>query len=97
MQDSKRDTVVQNRLLDSVREGKGGMIWENGIETCNYHVRNESPVQVQYRIQDAWGWCTGMTQRDYMGRVVGEGFKIGNSRTPVADLCQCMAKTNTVL
>ena len=33
MQDSKRDTVVQNRLLDSVREGKGGMIWENGIET----------------------------------------------------------------
>ena len=21
-------------LLDSVREGEGGMIWENGIETC---------------------------------------------------------------
>ena len=34
MRDSKRDTDVQNRLLDSVREGKGGMIWENGIETC---------------------------------------------------------------
>ena len=30
----KRDTDVKNRLLDSVREGKGGMIWENGIETC---------------------------------------------------------------
>ena len=29
-----------------------------------YHVRNESPVYVQYRIQDAWGWCTGMIQRD---------------------------------
>ena len=27
-----RDTDVQNRLLDS--EGEGGMIWENGIETC---------------------------------------------------------------
>ena len=34
MQDSKRDTDVQNSLLDSVGEGKGGMIWENGIETC---------------------------------------------------------------
>ena len=34
MQNSKRDTDVQNRLLDSVGEGKGGMIWENGIETC---------------------------------------------------------------
>ena len=34
MRDSKRDTDVQNCLLDSVGEGKGGMIWENGIETC---------------------------------------------------------------
>ena len=34
MWDSKRDTDVKNRLLDSVAEGKGGMIWENSIETC---------------------------------------------------------------
>ena len=34
MQDSKRDTDVQNRLLDSVGEGEGRMIWEDGIETC---------------------------------------------------------------
>ena len=34
MRDSKRDTDVYNGLLDSVGEGEGGMIWENGIETC---------------------------------------------------------------
>ena len=34
MQDSKRDTDVKNRLLDSVGEGEGGTIWENSIETC---------------------------------------------------------------
>ena len=34
MQDSKRDTDVQNSLLDSVGEEEGGMIRENGIETC---------------------------------------------------------------
>ena len=34
MRDSKRDTDVQNSLLDSVGEGENGMIWENGIETC---------------------------------------------------------------
>ena len=34
MRDSKRDTDVWNRLLDSVGEGEGGMVWENGIETC---------------------------------------------------------------
>ena len=33
MQGSKRDTDVQNGLLDSEGEGEGGMIWENGIET----------------------------------------------------------------
>ena len=33
MQGSKRDTDVKNRLLDSVREGEGGMIGENSIET----------------------------------------------------------------
>ena len=34
MWDSKRDTDVKNRLLDSVGEGKDGMIWENSIEIC---------------------------------------------------------------
>ena len=34
MRDSKRDTDVKNRLLDSVGEGEGGMIWENSTETC---------------------------------------------------------------
>ena len=29
-----RDTDVWNSLMDSVGEGEGGKIWENGIETC---------------------------------------------------------------
>ena len=45
MRDSKRDTDVWNSLLDSVGEGEGGMIWENGIETCiiSYTKRIASP------------------------------------------------------
>ena len=35
-QDSKRDTDIKNRLLDSVGEGGGGMIWKNSIETHMY-------------------------------------------------------------
>ena len=34
MQDSKRDTDIKNRLLDSVWEGEGEMTWENSTETC---------------------------------------------------------------
>ena len=57
-----------------------------------FYIRNESPVQVRCRIQEAWGWCTGMTQRDGVGREVGGEFRMGNTCTPVADSCWCMAK-----
>ena len=42
--------------------------------------------------QGAQGWCTGMTQRDGIGREVGGGFRMGNTCTPVVDSCQHMAK-----
>ena len=32
MQDSKEDTGIKKRLLDTVGEGEGGMIWKNSIE-----------------------------------------------------------------
>ena len=92
MQDSKRDTDVKNRLLDSVGGGESGMIWENGIETCILSCKKQIASLSSIQIQDAWGWCTGLTQRDDMGRVVGGGFRVGNSCTPVVDSCQCMAK-----
>ena len=36
-------------------------------------------------ILDAWGWCTGMTQRDGMRREVGGGFRMRNTCIPTAD------------
>ena len=73
-------------------EGKGGMIWENGIEICilSYVKRITSPGSMHDT--GCLGWCTEMTQRDGMGREVGGRFRMGNTRTPVADSCQCMAK-----
>ena len=73
--------------MDSVGEGEGegGMIWENGIEICIISYMNESPVQVRCTILDAWGWCSGTTQRDVMGREEGGGFRMGNTCIPVAD------------
>ena len=47
--------------------------------------------------QGAQGWCTGMALRDGMGREVGEGFRIGNTCTPMADSCACTAKATTIL
>ena len=94
MRDSKRDTDVKNRLLDSVGEGEGGMIWENSTETCIFHIHmwNRSPVQCQRMRQGAQGWCTGVTLRDGMWREVGRGFRMGNPCTPMADSCQWWQK-----
>ena len=37
---TEKDTDVLNSLLDSVGEDEGGMIWENGTETCKLsHVK----------------------------------------------------------
>ena len=41
---------------------------------------------------DAWGWCTGTTQRDGMGREEGGGFRMRNTCIPVADSFRYMAK-----
>ena len=40
-----KETQMYRSLLDSVGEGEGGMIWENGIETCiiSYMKRIASP------------------------------------------------------
>ena len=47
--------------------------------------------------QGAQDLCTGMTLNDEMGREVGRGFRMGNTCTPMADSCECMAKTTTIL
>ena len=97
MQNRKRDTDVQNRLLDSVGEGKGGMFRQNCIETRILSRVKQITSPGWMHETSARGWCTGKTQRDGVGRQVGGGIRMGNTRKSMADLCQCMAKTTTIL
>ena len=85
MQDRERDTDVYNGLLDS--EGEGGMIWENGIETCmiSYVKRIARPGSMHDT------GCLGLVHRDdpkgWYGEGGGREFRLGNTCTPVADSC----------
>ena len=97
MQNRKRDTDVQNRLLDSVREGKGGMFRENSIETCILSRVKQITSPGWMHETSAGTWCTGKTQRDLVEREVGGGIGMRNTCKSMADSCQCMAKTTTVL
>ena len=95
MRDIKRDTDVKNSLLDSVGEGEGGMIWGNVMETCiiSYKKRIASPGS----IQDPWGWCTGMTQRDGTGSGVGGGVQDGEHMYAHGGFMLMCGRTNTIL
>ena len=97
MQNRKRDTDVQNRILDSVGEGEGGMLRENSIETCMLsRVKQITSPGWMHEIS-ARAWCTGKTQRDRVEREVGGGIGMGNTCKSIADSCQCMTKTTPIL
>ena len=79
-------------FCDSVGEGEGRMIWENGTETCKYSYVKRITSPGSMHDTGCSGLVQGMNQRDGMGREVGGGFRMGNTCTPMADSCQCMAK-----
>ena len=97
MHNRKRDTDVQSRLLDSVGEGEGRMFRENSIETCILsRVRQITSLGWMHETS-ARAWCTGKTQRDWVERDMGGGIGMGNTCKSMADSCQCMTKTTTIL
>ena len=61
MQNRKRDTDVQNRLLDSVGEGEDGMFQENSIETCILPRVKQIASPGSMHETSAQAWCTGKT------------------------------------
>ena len=97
MRDSKRDTDVKNRLLDSVREGEGGMIWENGIETCILSCKKQ--IASLCSIQDTG--CLGLVHWDDPERWYGEGGGRGVQDWELmytrGGFMSMYGKTNTVL
>ena len=97
MQNRKRDTDVQNRLLDSVGEDEGGMFRKNSVETCILSRVKQITRPGWMHETSAQGWCTGNTQRDQVEREVGGGIRMGNTCKSMADSCQCLTKPTTIL
>ena len=97
MRDSKRDTDVQNSLLDSVGEGRGGMIWENGIETCKLsHVKQIASPGSMHDIG-----CSGVVHWDdpegWDGKGGGRGVQDEEHMYTHGGFMSLYGKTNTIL
>ena len=78
-------------------EGEGRMFRENSIETSILSRVKQIISPGGMRETSVQGWCTGKTQRDRVEREVGGGIGMGNTCKSMADSCQCMAKTTTIL
>ena len=97
MRDSKRDTDVLNSLLDSVGECEGGMIWENGIETCkiSYVKQIASPGLMHDT------GCSGLVHWDdpegWDGEGGGRGLQDGEHMYTHGRFMSMYGKTNTIL
>ena len=96
MQNRKRDTDVQNSLLNSVGEGEGGMFQENSIETYILSRVKQITSPGWMHETSTRTWCTGKTQKDRVKREVGGGIRIGNTCKPMADSFQCMTKPTAI-
>ena len=97
MQNRKRDTDVQNKLGDSVGEGKGGMFRENSIETSILSRVKQITSLGWMHETSARTWCTGKTQRARVETEVGVDIGMGNTCNSMADSCQCMTKPTEML
>ena len=59
--------------------------------------KNQIASQGWMHETSAQGWCTGKTQTDEMGREAGGEIGMGNTCKSMADSCQSMVKTTTIL
>ena len=94
MQNRKRDTDVQNRLLDSVGEARVGCFERTA---CILSIVKEITSPGGMHETSARAWCTGKTQRNRVEREVGGGIGMGNTCNSMADSCQCMTKPTEML
>ena len=78
-------------------EGEGGMFQEDSIETCILSRVKEITSPGWMHETSAQAWCTGKTQRNQVEMEVGAGIGMGNTCKSMADSCQCMTKTTTIL
>ena len=62
-----------------------------------YIIKGETTSPGWMRETSAPGWCTGKTQGNQVEREEGGGIGMGNTCKFMADSCQCMTKTTTIL
>ena len=97
MQDSKKDTDVYSGLLDSEGEGEGGMIWENGIETCIVSRKNRIASLCPMQDTACLGLVHGDDPEGCYGERGGRGVHVWERIYTRGGFMSMYGETNTIL
>ena len=99
------DFLSGSTIYATCLRGKLRAKWDSAIQ--NMKIKKASYIilsRVKQITSPGWmhetsarGWCTGKTQRDGVGREAGGEIGMGNTCKSMADSCQCMTKTTTIL
>ena len=73
------------------------MFQENSIKTCILSMVKQITSPGWMHETNAQAWCTGKTQRDRVREGGGGEIEMGKTCKSMADSCQCMTKTTTIL
>ena len=99
-------TMVQNDVPESLRLKPKSALFQKTRSSSRRRLYTEASIlfRVKEITSPSWmhetsagAWCTGKTQRDCVEREVGGGIGMGNTCKFMADSCQCMTKTTTIL
>ena len=86
----------QNSFMDSVREGEGGKIWENGIETCKICMKRVASPGTMHDTG-----CLGLVHWDDPEEWNGEGggrrVQDGEHMYTCGGFILIFGKTNTIM
>ena len=97
MYETAKETLMYGSLTDSVGEGEGGKIWENGIETCKISCmkRDASPGSMHDT------GCLGLVHWDdpegWYGEGGGRRVQDGEHMYTCGRFILIFGKTNTIM
>ena len=97
MRDTKKDTDVWNSLMDSVGEGKGGIIWENGIETCIISYKKWIACPGSMQDTGSLGLVHWDDPEGWYGEGAGKGVQDGEHVYTCGGFMLMYGKTNIIL
>ena len=98
LKDGNNNLICKTEKETQMYRTDFGTLWEKARVGCFERTAVKQTTSPGWMHEtSAQGWCTGKTQRDGMEREVEGGIGKGNTCKSMADSCQCMAKTTTIL